>query len=85
MVSMIPVFRRSTIGKLLPAYTSTGLPKLFIIAEYDSPPPPEYMQIVRQTDWGKKMIGAFTRSDMNRWTLAREFGKAKEGMDLSEC
>ena len=83
MVSMIPVFRRATIGKLLPSYHSTGLPKLFVMAEYDSPPPPQYMQVVRQTEWGKKMIGAFTRSEMNRWNMAMEFGKAKEGMDVS--
>ena len=53
------------------------------MAEYDEKPPAEYMQTVRSTDWGKKMIGAFVRSEKNDWNLAMEFGKARDGMDLS--
>ena len=83
MVSMIPMFRRSTIGMLLPAYEATDLPRIFVIAEYDEKPPPEYMQIVRSTEWSKRMLAAFIKSEKNDWNLAMEFGKAKDGMDLS--
>jgi hypothetical protein len=29
------------------------------------------------------MIGAFKTTDKQGWNLVKEFGKAKEGMDLS--
>ena len=83
MVSMVPMFRRATIGTLLPQYEDKGLPRIFVMAEYDEKPPPEYMAIVRSTEWSKKMLGSFVKSDKNDWKLAMEFGQAKDGMDVS--
>ena len=74
MLSMVPVFRRSTRYKLAPAYQASGLPPILIVAEYDKPPNPEYMQIIRSTEWGSKMVGSFTRREMNQWHFAKAFG-----------
>ena len=83
MVSMVPVFRRSTRYTLPLEKRDANWPKILVITEYDEPPSPELMQITRTTDWGSRIIGAFKTTDKQGWNLVKEFGKAREGMDLS--